>query len=356
MPRKAGIVDVAHAAGVTASTVSRVLNGDPTVRVRPDTRERILSAARAVDYRPNQAARALRHARVGAIALAVHDVSNPVYAPIIAGAQDAATSRDHVLLVADVAELARNHAFAHTIRSGLADGLLLLPAGDGSDQTVIRTVSRVLPTVIVNDAYGNSPSVGVDDRAAMRLITEHVIGLGHREIGLLAMDGDGRRAQDRSEAWQETLREHNIPVVADWQTVGGHTVESGRAAAEQILSRAKRPTAITAASALAAIGAIDAARARGITVPDELTVTGFHDLFLADYLDPPLTVVETPMRAIGEQSVDLLLRLLDGGAVEHRVIHEPAPVIIIRGSSAPPRRRTRSSRPRAALPRDSVER
>lgn len=338
MPRRAGIVDVAHAAGVTASTVSRVLNGDPTVRVRPETRERILSAARAAEYRPNQAARALRHARVGAIALAVHDVSNPVYAPIIAGAQDTATKRDHVLLVADVAELARNHAFAHTIRSGLADGLLLMPAGDGSDHAVIKTVARLLPTVIVNDAYGTNSSVGVDDRAAMRLITEHIIELGHRDIGLLAMDGDGRRACDRTEAWQETLQEHGIPVVGGWQTVGGHTVDSGRAAAEQILSRPERPTAIIAASTLAAIGAIDAARARGIKVPDGLTVTGFHDLFLADYLDPPLTVVETPMRSIGEASVELLLRLLDGGDVEHLVLHDPAPVIIKRGSSAPPQR------------------
>lgn len=337
MPRRAGIVDVAHAAGVTASTVSRVLNGDPTVRVRPETRERILSAARAVEYRPNQAARALRHSRVGAIALAVHDVSNPVYAPIIAGAQEAATQRDHVLLVADVAELARNHAFAHTIRSGLADGLLLLPAGDGSDHAVIKTVARLVPTVIVNDEYGVNSSVAVDDRAAMRLITQHVIELGHRDIGLLAMDGDGRRAHDRTEAWQETLQEHGIAVVGAWQTVGGHTVGSGRAAAEQILSRPERPTAIIAASTLAAIGAIDAARARGIDVPDRLTVTGFHDLFLADYLDPPLTVVETPMRSIGAQSVDLLLRLLDGGDVEHVVLRDPAPVIIKRGSSAPPR-------------------
>lgn len=336
MPRRAGIVDVAHAAGVTPGTASRVLNGDPTVRVRPETRERILSAAKAADYRPNQVARALRHSRVGAIALAVHDVSNPVYGPIIAGAQDEATRRDHVLLVADVAELARNRAFAQAIRSGLADGLLLLPAGDGSDRAVIKAAARSLPTVIVNDACRSGSSVAVDDRAAMRLITEHVIGLGHREIGTMAIDGDGWRASERAAGWRETLRRHNISMINDWQLVGGHTVDSGRAAAERLLALPKRPTAVVAASALAAIGVIDAARARGIKVPDDLTVTGFHDLFFAQYLDPPLTVVETPMRTIGEQSVDLLLHVLDGGEMEHRILREPAPMVIKRGSCAPP--------------------
>lgn len=333
----AGITEVAAAARVTVGTVSRVLNGDPTVRVRPETRERIHAAAKAVNYTPNHAARALRRSRVGALGLAVHDVSNPVYAAIIAGAQQAASSEGYVLMLADVPELARDaSAFSRVVRSGLVDGLLLLPAGVRADEELAASASGVVPTVIVNDSSDAHGSVTLDNAAAMRLATEHLIALGHRDIGLLALDGDNERARSRIEGWRDTLDAAGLPVRAEWVLDAGHTVESGRAAADRLLADPRPPTAVVVASVMAAVGVLASARARGIPVPERLSVIAFNDVFFADQLDPALTVVATPLAELGAASVRVLLRLLAGGEPEHLVIGEPAPRVIVRGSTGAP--------------------
>lgn len=331
----AGIVDVAAAAGVTVGTVSRVLNGDPSVRVRPETRERIHAAARAVNYTPNRAARALRRARLGTLALAVHDVSNPVYAAVIAGAQQAASRHGYVLMLADVPELARDAAtFSRVVNSGIVDGLLLLPAGIEADRRVAEEAAGIVPTVIVNDSADALGSVTLDNEAAARMATEHLIGLGHRDIGLLELDGETERGFARTRGWEAAMRTAGLPVNDAWVRRGGHTAEAGRQAMGTVLDRADRPTAVMAASVLAAVGAVAAARDRGLDVPADLSVVGFHDVFFAQYLQPGLTVVELPLQALGHRSVELLLALLDHGEPEHVVITEPPPRIVVRGTTA----------------------
>lgn len=333
----AGIADVAAAARVTVGTVSRVLNGDPTVRVRPDTRERIYAAAREVDYTPNYAARALRRSRVGVIGLAVHDVTNPVYAAIISGAQRAVAHEGYLLMLADVQELARDKSsFSRIARSGLIDGLLLLPAGDDADDELAATVSGIVPTVIVNDSSAQLSSVTVDNTAGMRMATEHLIAQGHRSIGYLALDGDTERSRSRTDGWRIALQDAGLPVRAEWMIEAGHTAETGEIAAREVLALPERPSAVVVASVMAATGVLAACREQGLRLPQDLSVIAFNDVFFAAQLDPALTVVTSPLAEMGSASVELLLRLLSGGEAEHLIVRDPPPALILRGSTTAP--------------------
>jgi LacI family transcriptional regulator len=334
----ARIADVGRLAGVTPSVVSRVLNEDPTLRVREETRQRVLTAARQLDYTPNHAARALRRSRVGALGLAVHDISNPVYAPLIAGAQEAASRHGYVLMLADVPELARDEAtFRRVVGSGSIDGLLLLPAGVSADRAVERAVSGRLPTVVVNERSRTSPSIGLPDRQAMKVATRYLLELGHREIALLRLDGRGHRAKERTAGFKEALSEHGLEPAPSLVVTGGHTAETGRDAMARLLRRDEaRPSAVVAASVLAAVGALGAAHEVGVRVPAQLSIIGCHDVFFAPYLSPPLTVVRLGLRDLGRAAVERLVAQLDLRGSGHEVVPEPAPTVVVRGTAGPP--------------------
>jgi LacI family transcriptional regulator len=330
------IVEVARAAGVTPAVVSRLLNGDPGLRVRPETRERVLTAVRDLEYTPNYAARALRRARVGTLGLAVPGVSNPVYSAIIDGAQSAVSERGYVLLLADVPELARdNQTFARVMRSGAIDGLILLRAGSSVDRVVAKVAAERVPTVLVNDRSRTLGSVGVDDRAGARLATEHLLELGHRDVALLRLDGRFARARDRVKGWQDALTAAGLEPDGDRVFDGGHTAPAGHAGMRRLLAGRRRPTAIFAASVLSAVGAITAAREAGLRVPEDISVVGYHDVFFAEHMTPALTVVRLALHAMGRTAVHALLDQLDGAPARHVVVTDPAPELIVRASTAP---------------------
>lgn len=333
----ARIADVGRLAGVTPSVVSRVLNGDETLRVRDETRERVLAAARTLDYTPNHAARALRRSRVGTLGLAVHDISNPVYAPLIAGAQASASAHGYVLMLADVPELARDsRIFGRVVGSGAIDGLLLLPAGIAADRMVEDAVDGRVPTVVINDRSRQLPSIGLADADGIALATRHLLDLGHRDIAMLRLDGRGYRATQRTEGFRRAMRERGLEPGRTRIVTGGHTSEAGRAAMRALLKGRSRCTAIVAASSLAAIGALAAAQEAGLRVPEELSIVGLHDVFFAEFLTPPLTVVRLPLRPLGEHAVELLVAAVDGKARGHTVIDDPPPELAVRGSTCPP--------------------
>lgn len=339
----ASIVDVAKLAGVTPAVVSRLVNGDPGLRVRPETRERVLAAVRELDYTPNHAARALRRSRVGVLGLAVHDISNPVYSAIIQGAQAAASEHGYVLLLADVVELARdNNAFARVIRSGAIDGLLLSRAGNDRDRMVARISSARVPTVLINDRSRTLGSVGVDDRAGARLATEHLLELGHRRVALLRLDGRFARSADRVRGWEDACAAHGIAAPPEYVVDGGHTSDAGAAGMRKLLALDRRPTAVVASSVLSATGAVAAIRAAGLEVPGDISVVGYHDVFFAEHLATALTVVKLALHEMGQVAVTTLLDQLDGGPARHVMVTTPPPELVLRASTAPPPSSARS--------------
>ena len=336
----ATVVDVARRAGVSLGVVSRVLNGDPALRVRDETRARVHEAAISLDYTPSSAARALRGAHAGVIGLAVHDASNPVYRDIIAGAQAAAVRGGSALLLADVTALATDDSvFRHIVASGAIDGLLLQRGATPADELIQRIADQSIPIVLLNEiASGLAGSVAVDDEQASRVATEHLIALGHRRIAILQVDGPADRVDRRYRGWSTALDNACIPDSDRVMEHGGHLMDSGYRGMTRLLDRERPPTAVFAANALAGVGALAAARDAGVIVPVDLSIFALHDVFFAEYLSPPLSVVALPLRALGEHGVQQVLDRLDGATPRHELITETLPSLRLRGSTGPPRR------------------
>ena len=337
----ARIVDVAQRAGVAPSVVSRLLNGDPTLRIRPETKSRVLAAAEELDYAPNHAARALRRSSVGALGMAVHDLHNPVYGEIIAGAEAAARAQGCVLMLADVDSLASDDdTFRRVVSGGAIDGLMLQRDGYASDQVVARVAGARVPVVILNERVRAPLSgIAVDDRRAAALATGHLIALGHTEIAHLGAGGKNSRARDRQAGWRDAMTKAGLDPRRDLVRVGGVRPESGYKALMELLAAARPPTAVFAASLLAAVGALTAARAAGIPVPDDLSIVGFHDAWFAEHVHPSLTVVRLPLREMGRRAVLLLGERAAGAPPQQGPVTEPEPEVVPRGSTAPPRSR-----------------
>jgi LacI family transcriptional regulator len=173
------------------------------------------------------------------------------------------------------------------------------------------------------------------------LATRHLIALGHRDIAHLQLSGSNSRARGRRAGWQAALRESGITPAGDLVVNGGTRPETGYRAMMELLSRARRPTAAFAGSLLTAVGALTAARDAGLAVPADMSIVGFHDSWFAEHVQPPLTVVRLPLRAMGRQGVQLLVRRIEGADAQQILVNAPEPELVPRGSTAPPRR-TRS--------------
>jgi LacI family transcriptional regulator len=338
-PRRgvARLADVAARAGVGTSIASRVLNRDPTVGVRPETRARILEAAEALHYRPNAAARGLKSQRTTTIGLVIPNLAYPVNAEIIHGAERAASEAGYVLLIADAEEFMQaGQAYHRLLLEGRVDGLMLASASTA--EPMLRDIMNTdLPLILVNRRAGSlAPSVTVDDVLGMRLAVEHLIALGHTRIGYVSGPRDADTAQRRLEGFQNALRDAGLPEQPDRIVESSFDEAGGFAACTELLARwPDRPTAVTVWSVAAAIGVLAALATAGVRVPEDVSVVAFHDAPLAAYVQPPLTTVRMPLAEMAMLAVKLLLDRIDDKPVESQVV-QTRPTVIVRQSSAAP--------------------
>lgn len=329
------LLDVATRAGVDRSVVSRVLSDDPRLNIREETRERVLDAVRALDYRPNALARSLRTRRADTYGLLIPDFGNPVYASIIQGAESAAIARDCVLMTGSVgagAEQAAHHL--DVIGRGRVDGLLL--AGDHTDRAQLDELDRRgIPWLLVNRRLPRARRwVVLDDEEAAGLAVRHLIGLGHERIAHVAGPRDADTARRRMRGWRTAMRAAGLATPARTVVVSDYTPEGGARATRELLARAERPTAVLVANVAAAIGTLSAAAEAGVRVPEELSVVAVHDLPLAAVLRPALTTVRTPLERLGARAIELLASTAPGAPIEEVVDGELE--LVERASTAPP--------------------
>ena len=326
--------DVAAAAGVSKSTVSRVLSGDPTLSVRDATRERVRALAQELGYRPHPVARALAVPATGALALLVPNLSNPAYVEIIRGAYRRARERGYVLLCAEDFEgQEADEAFTELVDGGRVDGLLIASARP--EHRLVEALERHwVPHVFVNRSVPGAPAnVTLDVARASRLAYEHLAGLGHTRIGHLAGPHEVQSARGREEAFLAAAAEHGHgePPVAR----AAFTPPGGAEAAERLLTEHPQVTAVFTSSLAQAIGLLHVARERGRTVPGDLSVIAYDEVPVAEYLDPPITTVAMPLSELGAAAVEVLADLLDGREARSQVLGSE-PTIVERESTAPP--------------------
>ncbi len=345
-PRAATIKDVARLAGVDPSTVSRVLRGDPQQVAREDTRQRILDAAQVLRYRPNALAKGLRTRRTDTFAVVVPTLDNPAFVGVLRGIQaEAAASGKLVMLVeADSSDDGepgsldrREELFARLVFDGRADGLILAFA-TLQDRLVSRLAERGLPLVLVNrrmeDVHG---SVAVDDVRGAQLATEHLIGLGHRHIGLLGFVPETDTSTRRERGYRQAMAMAGLPVDPRWVARGTASKAGGREAMAAVLAQSgtELPSAVFSASLLGALGALAVLREHGIAVPADLSVVTFNDHEIAEDTNPPLTTVRLPNVRMGREAMRMAIRAAEGAAGSDVIIDDP-PELVVRESAAAP--------------------
>ena len=331
--------DVARAAGVSVSVVSRVLNADPALRAREDTRQRVRAAASRLGYTPNHAARALRLSRAGTIALVMPDVGNPIVAETLRGAEDGANATELHVLLGRAERLRRGSSdLRRIVAHGRVDGLLV-QLDDGADvREFERDVTPSTPMVLLHSRGRQNRCVVLDDVAGAAAATRHLIGLGHRAIGFLGGLPASQTGRRRAQGFAAAMAEAGLTRRRAWTTSCGYRRENGREAADRLLAAPRLPTAVVVANINAALGALQRLAEHGVPVPDRLSLVAVHDSWIADYVTPRLTTVRMPLYELGREGVRVLTERMAGGTPDDLVVTAPAPRLVARESTAPPGR------------------
>lgn len=338
----ANLKDVARRAGVDPSTASRVLRDDPGQQVRPETRQRILDAARELKYRPNALARGLRTRRTDTLGLIIPSLDNLGFADVTHGIQSAAAAAGKLVMLveADAVAGSSHSVYERLIGDGRLDGMIVAFASL-DDELVAQLGEREIPLVLVNRRTSRvHGSVVVDDERGSRMAVEHLIGLGHRRIGYIGLGADTDTARRRLTGYGAGMTSAGIPIDPRWFAAGSPTEDGGRSAVEQVLAAnpGNPPTAFFVASLMSAIGALSALAAAGLRVPADVSLVTFNDHPFAAHTAPPLTTVRMPNFKMGQEAVRMLLDAFRGEPVRDLVIDD-APEIVVRASTAPPRGR-----------------
>jgi DNA-binding LacI/PurR family transcriptional regulator len=304
------ITDVARAAGVGVGTVSRVLSGHP--RVAPATRARVNGAITRLGYRPSQAARALARGRTDTIQVVVPYLTRYFYFEVLRGVAAALADRDYALNLRVLDGPAdRDRVFAEAGRRGHVDGLLVVRAAPPDDLVTRLTRARVA-AVLVDTAHPTLTSVGVDHQAAAAAMAAHLLSLGHGRIALVDRVNDPfdqAVLSARRRGYRDALARAGIRHRPEYEPASEWSAEGGAGTLDALLALPEPPTAILAGGDTIAIGVVDRARQRGLTVPGDLAVCGYGDIELARHLG--LTTVHVPMSAMGRRGVELLLAAME---------------------------------------------
>ena len=339
MATTTSIKEVAQRAGVSLGTVSNVLNRPDLVA--PGTRQRVLDAISELGYVRNDSARQLRAGRSRQIAIVVLDVANPFFTDVVRGVEKAAEDRGVMVVVCNSGEDAgRERRHLELLEEQRVRGVLITPVDDSRGSRLEKLIQRGTPVVLVDRGSGwhTRCSVAVDDVLGGRLAGAHLVDQGHRHIAFVGGPFTIQQVRDRRDGLAAATADRaEVSVVA----TPNLTVASGRAAAGEIadLAAAARPTAVFCANDLLALGVLQEMTQRGLRVPHDVAIVGYDDIEFAAAAAVPLSSVRQPREQLGRTAAELLLEEVDHGERhEHRhVVFQPE--LVVRDSSARPRRR-----------------
>lgn len=333
MPRLT-IEQIAALAGVSRSTVSRVLNNHPNVRRA--VRERILHVIDEHKYAPQAAARNLARRRTNVIAFFIprttaHVFSNPFFPLIIQGITEVCAARGYILLLSIVSGNLEQD-FVRILRGGHCDGVIM-HAADVDDPVLPRLMAEGTPLVqIGRHPYFQTLSwISVANREGAHAAVAHLLTLGHRRIATIAGPLHEAAALDRRDGYKQALLEADVPLAPALFVEGDWTEQSGYSAMRRLLARTPYPTAVFAANDMMAVGALRAIDEAQLSVPHDMALVGFDDLPVAAFTTPPLTTVRQPVYEMGVAAATLLADRLEHPSQEP--VHRDFPTtLIIRGT------------------------
>lgn len=339
--RSPSIEDIARAAGVANSTVSRALRDSPLIS--GDVRSQIQRLAREMGYMPNSIAQSLQNRRTDTIGLVVTSIADPFFGDVMRGAEEVARPAGlSVFLSASHNDAEQERAVIETFHRRRVDGILV--ASSRISAQAIEQLERVhVPIVLINSSaegqHGFLHSVALDDHLGAQLAVGHLLALGHRAIGYLGAGNRPGTNQRRYDGYCAALASAGIAPHAGWcaATPAAEAFDEGDVAAAQALMPGLLAAGVSAVfcfNDMMAIGALLACRNSGLAVPRDLSIVGFDDVAFARYVTPPLTTIRQPRLDLGRLSMQMLLNLLNDQPAQSHVL---APSLVARESTAPPR-------------------
>ena len=310
----ATVRDVARRAGVSAMTVSRVING--VAGVSPETRRRVERAVTELDFVPNGVARGLMSSKSGTLGLIVPDISNPFFSILVRGAETVARRAGYrVLLCNSEGDLALEKQYVQDMIAHRAEGLIIAPVGDRSKANLVPLERRNFPLVLIDRSVSGLECdlVQADSVAGAKMLASHLLSIGHRRIAVITEPDNVSTARERLQGYNAALKAAGVKsspsliVRTTADRAGGH------AAMQQILQQDPRPTAVFAVNNMTALGAMQAIREHGLVVPKDMALVCFDDVEHLAVLSPFLTVVNQPTEMFGTLAAQLVLERIAGG-------------------------------------------
>jgi len=329
------IKDIARVAGVSHPTVSRALRG--STLVKSETAKRIREIAGDIGYTPSAVGRSLATRTTRTVGVVVNTISDPFNAEVLDGIEEVANVHHYsVFLATSHSDPEREVRTARSLQERRVDGILVSGSRVGALYLSLLARTKV-PIVLINNQHLSSYcySVRIDNVPASREATAHLTRLGHTRIGYIGnMFGDESETE-RIMGYRQALEEAGVAVLPELIVHGDGRPEGGMQAMARLLALSDPPTAVFCYNDMTALGAVRISRERGLRIPEDVSLVGFDDLFVASYTSPPLTTVRQPKRQMGQMATQILFRLLDGEDNPNAIRVQGE--LIVRGSTAPPR-------------------
>jgi LacI family transcriptional regulator len=326
--------DISQKVGLHPATVSRALNPRTSHLVHPNTVARIRKVAEAMNYAPNPMAAGLRTARSHTVGVVIPDLTNPLFPGIVRGIQDVLAPSGYTPLLVNTDNAPDVEAtVVGSLRARRVDGFILATAR--REHPLLVELASQVPVVLVNRVSESItlPSVSADDKHGILLAVDHLVGLGHREIGHVAGPTWSSTGHERALAFARGMREHGLSSARRVAATDAWNVDAARVTAAQLLRANPTMTAVVAANDQLALGTVSAARELKRRCPTDFSVVGFNDMPFMDLVDPPLTTIRVPKYGIGAEAARLLLSLLlevSPTSVKQVML---TPELVVRGST-----------------------
>lgn len=322
--KHATLADIATSAGVTPMTVSRVVNGNGYVS--SETRERVLRAVNAMNYRRNGLARGLKRQRTDTVGLVLGDIANPFAAELARAVRAVMSAKGYNVFICVSEHSAREDLAAfEALADHRVDGCVVATRANklGNDR-LVEMIEGGIPVVLIGRDFRhpNADLIAADNLRGGYDATKHLIQLGHKNIGFIGVTLTSGVGLKRFQGYLEAMREHGLGVddraivgrTDDGEQWPGYSTEAiGHEGMKRLLALRKRPTAVFARNDFTAIGAISAAKEAGLSIPHDIAIVGYDDVPLAAHTSPPLTTVRQPTREQGRIAAELLLRRMESG-------------------------------------------
>ncbi|RKX80828.1 MAG: LacI family transcriptional regulator [Spirochaetes bacterium] len=333
--------DLAKETGYSVSTISRALLGYKDVNA--ETRRRIVKAAQKHDYYPYQSARQLRAGKTYIIGFLIPTYglrfSDPFFIELLTGIGDGAAAKNYDVLVGTSPEgEGELEAYKRIVAGGRVDGVVITRTKE-DDKRVDYLLKVHTPFVLLGRVFNkpNVPYIDIDSKNGIKLLTEHLLKLGHRKIGFITSPEELVFSRYRNEGYREALKKYGIKYDASIVKIGDLTQETGRKLATELFRQKNRPSAVVCANDLTALGVYSAAHQVGLEIGSDISISGYDGISLAENAHPPLTTIQVPIYEVGIKLFNMLYKLLNNEPLENKQILLP-PQPIYRNSTGPPRK------------------